>query len=273
MILSNPHTHTELVDGKSPARDSVERALELGFESLGFSEHAFQGRVDSLYALTPEKRAKYVEQIRSLQKEYAGRLRIWLGMEVDRVSPEDASGLDYFIGANHYLIAPDGSCAGVDGDPDRLEAFVNAQYGGSWDSAIEQYYSDYAEYIEQRRPTFIAHFDLIRKGNLRRSWFKEDGALLTLGKEAMRRMIKSCALMEVNTGGMVRSGQLSPYPIQPLLNYWHELGGEVIPASDCHNCLYLDGAFDAAEDAMRRAGYSEYRVLGRGDELIEVRAL
>ena len=58
MILSNPHTHSDYVDGKSPARDSVEQALKLGFVSLGFSEHAYQPVIDPTCGLTKEVRQK-----------------------------------------------------------------------------------------------------------------------------------------------------------------------------------------------------------------------
>ena len=79
--------------------------------------------------------------------------------------------------------------------------------------------------------------------------------------------------MEINTGGMVRSGQLSPYPTLDLLKYWRSLGGKVTVSSDCHNSLLLDGAFSEAEKLMRLAGYGEYTVLGTGESLLETRRL
>ena len=163
MIRSNPHTHTDYVDGKSPARDMIKRALELGFTSLGFSEHAYQPDIEPLYGLT---------------------------------------------------------------DPNR-----------------------------------------------KRHWFKEDGALIDCGKEAMRRMIRSCRVLEVNTGGMARSGQPCPYPVQPLLAFWRELGGQVIPSSDCHRAHQLDAFFDIAPEYMRAAGFTECLALGKGDRLFETVSL
>ena len=42
MILkSNFHTHTTFCDGKSTAEEMVQRALELGFDRLGFSGHCY----------------------------------------------------------------------------------------------------------------------------------------------------------------------------------------------------------------------------------------
>ena len=36
----NLHTHTTFCDGKNPAEDVVKKAIEKGFDSIGFSAHA-----------------------------------------------------------------------------------------------------------------------------------------------------------------------------------------------------------------------------------------
>ncbi|MBQ3669399.1 MAG: PHP domain-containing protein [Clostridia bacterium] len=272
MILSNPHTHTFYVDGKDSPEDMARAAFELGFESLGFSEHAHQPAVDTMYGISPENRAKYIFDVNALKVRYAGKMRLWLGFEIDIVSDETASDVDYFIGASHYFVHDD-EFAAIDGDPDKLESYVARHFGGSWDRAIESYFESYASFIAQRKPDFIAHFDLIKKSNTKRSWFDESRALTYYGKLAMKQMLPHCDLMELNLGGMLRSGQNEPYPIPELLKYWHDLGGKVIPSTDCHNRALLNGKFDFAPDYMRAAGYEEFTVLGNGEKLFETRRL
>ena len=272
MIRSNPHTHTDYVDGKSSACEQIGAAIKLGFESLGFSEHAFEGDNPVMCGLKKEDRHRYLSEIGLLQQKYDGRIRIWLGMEIDRISPESGEGLDYFIGASHYFQAQDGTLAAIDGDPDVLENFVRMHFDGSWERAIKTYFEEYAAYIEHRPPSIIAHFDLIRKNNTKRQWF-QDKLLLEPGRAAMRRMIRKCDLMEINLGGMLRSNQKTPYPMPDLLAYWHSLGGRVIPSTECHNSALLAGNFDYCEEYMKQAGYSEYTVLGTGDQLFEMRTL
>lgn len=270
MIRSNPHTHTTYVDGRSSAREMAQKAVELGFTSLGFSEHAAQEDFDAAYGLRPKDRAAYLAEIRALAREFAPSLTIRAGLEIDRLSTDTTDALDYFYAANHYFRAEDGAWAAVDGDADALERFVNGRFGGCWDRALEVYFDEYAGFVERIRPTIIAHFDLICKGNRKKHWFSEtEGALLDCGRAAMDRMIRVCDLMEVNTGGMARSAQPCPYPIQPLLSYWHTLGGRVIPASDCHRSWQLDAAFDTVEEYLRGAGFSRYTVLGSGETLFE----
>ena len=51
LITSNPHTHSTYVDGKNTLEEMIEAALSLGFNALGFSEHARQ-TVDLPYGLS-----------------------------------------------------------------------------------------------------------------------------------------------------------------------------------------------------------------------------
>ena len=260
-ILSSCHTHTSYVDGKSSARAQVERALELGFVSLGFSEHA----QEAYCGLTPENNVRYIDEITALKREYAGRIKLWLGIERDRISTDPNTCYDYVLAANHYV-----NTRAVDGKPDELEAYA----GGAWDEVIARYFDEYAAYVDEIKPDIIAHFDLICKYNRTRHWFSEsEGAFIRCGKAALERMIKSCDVLEVNTGGTARSNQPCPYPVMPLLKYWHDLGGRVIPGSDCHSCLQLDAWYDKLPAYLREAGYSHILMPGVGDKLFDEYAL
>ena len=268
-ITSNPHNHTTYVDGKNTAPEMAKAAYDLGFTSFGFSEHAIQ-TIDTMYGLSEENEETYISEVRSLQKEYAGRMRIWLGMERDRMSTVDPKKYEYFLGANHYLVSDDGDWAGVDADENLLEAWVNRNAGGSWEKALQKYFREYADYIEEIHPDIIAHLDLIVKQNRKKHWFDEDSEIfLAPARAAMDRMIRVCDVMEVNTGGTARSNQPVPYPVPRLLKYWHDLGGRVIPASDCHRSYQLDAWFDRVPAYLKDAGYTKMLRLGTGDTLFE----
>lgn len=272
-ILSNPHTHTNHVDGKNTALEMTERALELGFTSLGFSEHAKQ-YIDPAYSLSEAGERNYIEDVKRAREFARGRMRVFLGIERDRVSSADRALYEYVIAANHYFVLSDGSFCSVDGDVNALVPIVNALFGGDWTRAAAKYFADYAEYVADYKPDIIAHFDLIVKNNRKMRWFDEaDDAYLRLGYDALERMRSGCDVMEVNTGGMARSGQPCPYPIPPFLARWRELGGRVIVSSDCHRAHQLDARFDCALGYLARAGYKSRLVLGAGDELFEEVAL
>lgn len=268
-IISNSHTHTNLVDGKSEASETALKAFGEGFVSLGFTEHAAQP-LDVKYGLSAENEEKYISQIMALKSEYEGRMKIWLGTERDRISTADRTKYEYILGASHYLVSEDDDFAGVDGDADRLEKWVQKNEGGDWMRAVSRYYGEYADYVAEYRPDIIAHFDLIVLSNRKRKWFDEDsGEYLSVAKAAMRKMRAACDVMEVNTGGTARRAQPVPYPAPKLLSYWHELGGRVIPASDCHFSPQLTAWFEFVPSYLREAGYTEFLRLGTGNELFE----
>ena len=51
--LQNLHTHTTYCDGKNTAEEMVQKAIELGFKSLGFSGHApMPDSIPAAYAMT-----------------------------------------------------------------------------------------------------------------------------------------------------------------------------------------------------------------------------
>lgn len=268
-IRSNPHTHSTFVDGKNTPEEMAEQAYKLGFVSLGFSEHAEQ-LIDGTFGLTPETEAQYIETINRLKSVYKGSMRIWRGLERDRLSSADKGKYEYILASNHYLVAANGDWAAVDGDPDKLERWVQTHAGGSWLSAAKKNFSEAAKYVKDICPDIIAHFDLIAKGNRKRHWFDEsDRAYLKAGYDAMDEMITSCRVLEVNTGGIARSSQPCPYPTLQLLRYWRDLGGEVIPSSDCHRAHQLDAWFDECHEYLKQAGYTHMLSLGTGDSLFE----
>ncbi len=265
MILSNPHTHTQYVDGKSTAREMVARAFALGFKSLGFSEHASQP-FDPEYSLSRDGETAYISEIESLKNEYSGKMRIWRGIERDRLSNADRTKYEYILAASHYLDSENGEHMAVDGNADDVEKFVEAHFKGSWQAAFEMYFSSYAEYVESVKPDIIAHFDLIAKNNRRKNWFSEDDkAYISAGNAALKRMIRVCPVLEVNTGGIARSGQPVPYPIKPFLKTWRDLGGSVIPSSDCHRAQHIDVWFENMPEYLKSCGFDSCLMLAAGE--------
>ena len=82
MFKSNCHTHTIYCDGKNTAREMVEAAIEKGFVSLGFSGHSpMKDKND--WTMSAEDVSRYAEEINSLKGEYADKIDILCGIELD----------------------------------------------------------------------------------------------------------------------------------------------------------------------------------------------
>ena len=73
--------------------------------------------------------------------------------------------------------------------------------------------------------------------------------------DALRDLIETGALLEVNTGGVARGYMTEPYPAAFLLKEWKNWGGEVIINSDCHDAKLLDAGYIQAEEILLSLGY------------------
>lgn len=267
MIRSNPHTHTQFCDGKSTAREMIESALARGFLSLGISSHAPQ-IIEPEYGMRDEP--GYIRHIQELQKEYADRLRIRLGVEADFEGTFDRPAYDYIIGAVHYVRYADTYFV-VDGDPQGQLKAWNDAYGRDGLAMARDYYDTIVRCVRTMKPDILAHFDLLRKYNDADNRFfnTQDPAYRRLATNALEAIADTGVLLEVNTGGMARGYLPTPYPDRFVLEHWRKLGGRVIVGSDCHNAEQIDFAFDVALELIASAGYRKITRLSAGEDLLE----
>jgi len=268
MILSSHHVHTQFCDGKSTAEDMVLSALDHGFSSIGFSSHAKQ-HFDPPAAMSVESEAAYIAEINRLRDIYGSRIRIWLGTELDFFSCADTCKFEYFLGAVHYMPTKDGFSA-VDSSFEDTKKLIDTHYRGDGVAMACDYYKLYAACIRARRPAIAAHIDLVRKYNKNGLLFDESSSLYKQAAlDALTAVKESGAILEVNTGAMARIHTLTPYPDTFLLQQWHDMDGEVILGSDCHNAPDIMAAYPNAISLMMSCGYKKARVLGTGAELFE----
>lgn len=187
-----------------------------------FSGHSY-APFDLDYSVKSEQH--YVQELRALQKAYAGRLRIAVGMEADWFAPvNDRAALDYIIGSVHYLRdEATGRYYAVDGAPEALDACVAQMFGGDALAMARAYYALVAENARKYRPELIGHFDLVKKNNCGGHLFDEaDPVYRTAALEALDACAATGAVFEVNTGGMFRGYCGEPYPSRFLLEALRE---------------------------------------------------
>ena len=219
-VLSCAHVHTTYCDGKTPAAEMAKRAMELGFVSLGFSSHAPQ-TFDPGYCIDPAREYDYKAEIRALQREYAGRMTVYLGVERDYCSCCTTEDYDFFIASFHYFTKPDGHHAPVDASPDTLKRYVDECCGGDGLEMARRYFSTVRDYVLSSHAPIIGHYDLVRKNNASLHLYDEDSpAYREIALDGLRPLAETGALLEVNTGAIARGYLLTPYPDVFLLKAW-----------------------------------------------------
>lgn len=243
--IHNFHTHTfRCKHAKGDVEDYCRAAVEMGMETLGFSDHTALPDDRWLQARMPYiDLDDYVGAIDRARVNFP-QLKILKGMECEYVPKlhsyyeDELLGerqFDYLVGASHFFL-DDGEWRGT--------------YGGTTDADSLRKYVDYT--IDMMRTglfDFIAHPDLF--GNCYEHWDENTAAvsldLLTAAKELD-------VGMEINALGLRKQAHKkpgNPFPLYPWLPFWEiaaECDAPVIVNSDAHRPQDLQGRAGRAHD-------------------------
>ena len=274
-ITTNFHTHSCYCDGKGTPREYVEFALEHGFTALGFSGHS-PLPYDNTFSIKDYK--GYCDEIRKLKAEYAGRIDIRLGLEIDYVPGllEDFTplveqgGLDYTIGSVHLIPNPDDVdalrqlCDTATGDErkqipyhlwmidgPRYETYDNGLrhiFGGDIRAGVRAYFHHENAMLERNRPTIVGHPDKIVMHNRDRYFTEDEPWYRDLALETIHLIKELGLICEINTRGIYKGRHTDYYPGKWLIEEMKQLRIPVIVSTDAH----------APEDLIRTEGAYEY---------------
>ncbi len=254
-LRANFHSHTTFCDGSATAEQMVRAALERGFTQLGFSGH-----------MDPDVHMDwpaYVTEVRRLQAEYADRIDILLGVELDSVyDPACCPGAEYVIGSTHFLDVETPEPMSVDSSEEHLRALCREHFGGDWLALCRSYYELEAQVYDRTHCDFVGHFDLVTRFNDSMRFVDETSpAYLAPALEAMERLVNQGVPFEINCGAVNRGRKAEPYPRHELLRALHDFGGEIIISADAHQPELLDGGFDVALRSAADCGFTHVNIL------------
>jgi len=244
--LTDYHIHTQFSDGRSSFREYIDRAIQLGFSEIGFSDHlTFDKSVPEpsiKHALIPH----YIDTLIDLRDHYP-EIKIKIGFEVD-YTPETAETIhqtfedlpiDYLIGSIHNLGATP-----IDISPDFYQ-----------NKEIYKIWSDYFNAVEATAKSglfnIIGHLDLVRI-------FKHTPAqdIRPLYQSLAQTLKKTGVAFEINTNGMNK--YLNAFYPDP--NYLSIFAEEHVPVcinSDAHAAHLLGQHFTEAYALIKKVGYRE----------------
>lgn len=242
-MLYNYHTHSTYCDGKNTPEEMVQKAIELGLCELGFSGHSYTS-FDLEPCMSVEGTKQYKKEITALKQKYKDKIKILLGIEYDYYSNELTDAYDYVIGSVHYLKKGENYLC-IDNGRDLQIDISNKYYDGDFYALIEDYYATVADIYNKTKCDVIGHFDIITKYN-------DDGSLfdprhpryIAAWKSAADAIIKTPAVVEINTGPLARGHKSTPYPSLEIIEYFKQNGKKLIFSSDCHNKDFLLFGYD-----------------------------
>jgi len=153
----NLHQHSLFSDGKSEPIKYVEKGVELGFSSIGFTEHS-PLPFDNPFSLKKENIQKYVNEIELLKQKYDDKINIYRALEMDFI-PDISEDFDfwakecktdYLIGSVHLVSPGEGMPLWfTDGpDPKIYDQGIQDYFGGEVKNAVKAFFHQTNQMIE-----------------------------------------------------------------------------------------------------------------------------
>lgn len=244
MIRTNYHTHTKRCKhAEGSDEEYVLAAIEAGLTEIGFSDHAPWPKIpieSHQIRMELSEFTDYVQSIKRLQRQYANKIKINLGLEaeyyVDRMDFMEKlfieTPLDYLVFGNHFHM---------------FEA-IGHYYGNYSDTKnlLVHYEEDTINGLKSGLFKIFAHPDLFIRSLI--EWNKD--------AEEMSRRIIRCAkemnvLLEYNLGGIRNYSHLKmTYPYEKFWIIVAEEKANVIIGIDAHSPFDLLDT-QSAENAER----------------------
>ncbi len=240
------HNHTTRCNHAEGTVDEyIQRAIELGIDIYGFSEHAPMD-FDQHYRLGFNEMAAYTSEILTAKEQYKDQIKILLGYEVDYLPGymDDRilnAEVDYLIGSVHFI--------------DKW-GFDNPEFIGEYKNRdIDEIWQAYFDATEAMAKTgyfdIVGHFDLIKVFK-----YMPTKELKLLAHEALKAIKKSNMVLEINTAGL-RKPVKEIYPSRLLLEEAYSLDIPITFGSDAHAVDQVGFAYDEAAALAKVVGYTK----------------
>lgn len=259
--LTNYHSHSLYCDGRAGMEDFVRFALSKGFTSYGFSSHA-PLPFPTAWTMEWDRMEDYLSEFRRLKEKYAGRIELYIGLEIDYLNEESNPAadrfrrlpLDYRIGSVHMLTNEKGEVVDIDVTADVFRNIVDGQFGGDLEGVVRLYYIRLRRMLELGGFDIVGHADKMhydascyRPGLLDEPWYD------ALVKDYFEAIAHGGYQVEINTKAFHDFGTF--FPNERYFPFLHELGIRVQVNSDAHYPEKIDNGRPEALRALRKAGY------------------
>ncbi|WP_046215804.1 histidinol-phosphatase [Paenibacillus wulumuqiensis] len=237
-------------------RDYIEAAIAADLQVIGISDHTpyFGSDEEQPFPNTTMGKSElknYVQEVLDLQKEYAGKIDVLLGIESDYF-PDHAQlyqqtlaqyPFDYIIGSVHFS--------------DGYSIFDRTRWEGMDTAAQVAAKSEYFRLIGESAKSgmfqILGHIDAMKSNYPAFTDIQAPEAL----DQMLQTIAESGVAIEVNTSGKIKVCGLW-HPVDDILERAYHFGVEVSFGSDSHIAQRVGDDFDLVARKLREIGYTEW---------------
>lgn len=255
-MKSDFHMHTYFSsDAEVQPKDMVERAIQIGLETICFTDH--YDKDYPKYADTEEFQLdadRYFSEMKELQEKYKNQIDIRIGVETG-LQPHLGEfwhdfvrkyPFDFVIGSVHVV--------------DRQDPYYGTFFEGRSDE--EAYHQTFEETLVNIKNNkdfdVLGHIDyIVRYGKTKAEHYSYK-KYADIIDEILRYLIYNGKGIELNTAGFKYGlGFCHPHP--EILKRYRELGGEIITiGSDGHKPEHIAYDFHKVSDILKACGFKMY---------------
>lgn len=267
----NYHTHTIYSDGSDWPEVYVRHALDIGMESLGFSDHSPLPFKNSFAIQGDPELKDYCKEVNQLKTEYKGQIDLFLGLEIDFIEGimEDFSSfrnnydLDYVIGSVHLVRnGSDEKLWFIDGPKvESYDSGLAEVFNGNVREAVTTYYQHIQKMVVEQKPDIVGHLDKIKMHNKDRYFRENESWYEDLITETLDLIKQEDLIVEVNTRGIYKNRCNTLFPGVDVLKQIQRMNIPILLSSDAHSPNDMDAIFPEAIETLIEIGFREMMVL------------
>jgi histidinol-phosphatase (PHP family) len=234
-------------DGRATIMEQCERAVELGLDEIGFSEHKDFDPADPVVNYFDYD--AYIREIGTARQRFDGQLTIRAGVEIDYQSWFEADiakyleshAFDFVIGSVHYV--------------DR-QMIMTPEYnrGRTARTAYEDYFSAVHDSVVSGLFDIVGHLEYAnRRGTAAWGPYQPEPYRETL-TSLFKDMVATGTVFEINTAGL-HQNLGATYPCADTVLLYAQCGGKLLSiGSDAHHPDQLGHAYPQAARTAIAAG-------------------
>ena len=234
-------------DGRASILEHCKRAVEIGLDELGLSEHKDFDPDDPMFDYFDFD--AYMAEIEVARRQFGGKLKILAGVEIDYqiwfedkiANYLDSHKFDFVIGSVHYV--------------DKL-MLMTPQYNRNRTkkTAYSDYFQAVSDSVKSGLFDIVGHLEYSNRRGIE-AWgeFRTDDFEKEL-TDLFNLMIEKSIPLEINTAGLHQNLGIS-YPCSDTVDLYSRLGGRLLSiASDAHHPDQLAHAYSTAANLAIRNG-------------------
>ena len=257
-MISDFHVHTSFsADSKTPAKEQIEAAINLGMQEICITDHHDYGTKEMTHLDFSLDIPAYFYALKELADEYRDKICVRSGIELGLMlrekeyleALEKEVSPDFIIGSNHFL--------------DGYDVYDQNLYTAK--GSEEATYLRFFESTLARVQAFdcfdsLGHLDYIIRYGPTKNLNYHPAAYMEIIDEILKTLIQKGKALECNTAGFKYGlGHLHPY--EEILKRYLELGGELLTiGSDGHRPHEVGGYFNQTREILTGCGFRYYTV-------------